>query len=246
MKIECVYVQSENGVPTDEAFHKAWLGFSKRNLPCRLVTQQQIESGELAFAKTTLVVGGIRTVERAMSQIGMPVPTANNLPEELSTYFGRAIERTTLGAIRTTWESGGGKQCFVKPLNTNKGFPAMALFDVDDLQSIANLPDDYAVLVSEYVLFESEWRVFVCDYEIVGLSHYQGDPFRFPNAETVKSAITEFNSAPRAYGIDFGILSTGETVLIECNDGYSLGSYSLNAVDYSRLLESRWMELAGC
>ena len=100
------------------------------------------------------------------------------------------------------------------------------------------------VVVSEYVLFDSEWRVFVVNGEIIGLSHYQGDHFVYPDSTTIKSAISEFKSAPAGYGIDFGVLSNGQTVLVEANDGYSLGSYSLNSVDYTRLLEARWAELA--
>ena len=76
------------------------------------------------------------------------------------------------------------------------------------------------------------------------MSHYQGNCFRYPNADKIRAAIDAFKSAPAAYGIDFGVLSNGDTVLVEANDGYSLGSYRLNSVDYSRLLEARWAELA--
>jgi hypothetical protein len=76
------------------------------------------------------------------------------------------------------------------------------------------------------------------------MSHYQGDCFVYPDAEVIRSAIRDYASAPAGYGIDFGVLDSGATVLVEANDGYSLGSYSLNSVDYSRLLEARWLELA--
>jgi len=244
MKIESVFVQSENGVPTDEAFHKAYHGFNKRRIKCELVEAQRIEDGSLPLSKTSLVAGGLRTVESAMEQIGMKVPTANNLPDELKKYFGRTIEKTTLGVIRERWNSGTPEPCFIKPLTQNKGFPGIALFNLDDLKTLNNLPGDVGVIVSEYVLFDSEWRIFVCNEEIVGISHYQGDWFCFPDKSTIESAIRDFKSAPAGYGIDFGVLSSGQTVIVESNDGYSLGAYSLNSVDYSRLLEARWLELA--
>ena len=174
----------------------------------------------------------------------MKSPIANNLPDELSGYFGRSILKTTLGEVRKKWNSGKCQSCFLKPLDQNKLFPAIALFDPDDLASLSSHSGDTRVIVSDYVLFESEWRVFVIDREIIDMSHYQGDCFSYPDASTIKSAIGDFYSAPAGYGIDFGVLVSGETVLVEANDGYSLGSYSLNSVDYSRLLEARWAELA--
>ena len=244
MEIEHVYVQAVEGSPEDEAFHKAWHGFRKRGIACSLVDATVIENGGLPLTRSTIVAGGIPTVESAMRQIGMPVPTANNLPDELSQYFGRTVTKTTLGNVRSEWQQTNPEKCLLKPLNRNKQFPAIALFDLDDLLVLEAHSDSTEVVVSEYVLFESEWRAFVVNREIIGLSHYQGDCFVFPNPAIVKSAIGDFSNAPAGYGIDFGILSNGETVLIEANDGYSLGSYSLNSVDYSRLIEARWAELA--
>ncbi len=33
--------------------------------------------------------------------------------------------------------------------------------------------------------------------------------------------------------------------MIEVNDGFSLGGYGLNALDYAKLLSARWCELVG-
>ena len=241
MELERIFVQATDGVPDDEAFFKAWHGFRKRRVPCDLVSAKELESGSLPLTRSTLVAGGIRTVEAAIKQIGMKTPVANNLPEELSTWFGRKVHRTTLGNFRKQWDA---TSCFVKPLDKNKLFPAIAMFDRDDLTTLDAVDENVRVLVSEYVLFESEWRVFVIRGEIIGMSHYQGDCFRYPDAATVKAAIAAFRSAPAAYGIDFGVLSNGKTVLVEANDGYSLGSCSLNSVDYTQMLEARWAELA--
>lgn len=37
----------------------------------------------------------------------------------------------------------------------------------------------------------------------------------------------------------------GRTLLIEVNDGYSLGCYGLFYIDYAKLLAARWAELTG-
>ena len=52
------------------------------------------------------------------------------------------------------------------------------------------------------------------------------------------------DTAPAGYGIDFGITDDGKTLLVEVNDGHSLGNYNLRPVEYAKLLEARWDELA--
>lgn len=49
--------------------------------------------------------------------------------------------------------------------------------------------------------------------------------------------------APAAYGIDFGVLASGETALVEANEGFSLGAYQIESSLYTELLFTRWQEL---
>ena len=50
---------------------------------------------------------------------------------------------------------------------------------------------------------------------------------------------------PEGFAMDFGVTDDGRTLLIEVNDGYSLGTYGLEATLYARLLSARWAELNG-
>jgi hypothetical protein len=62
----------------------------------------------------------------------------------------------------------------------------------------------------------------------------------------VRDAVAAYQSsgvAPAGYGIDFGVLSTGETALVEVNEGYGLGSYGLDDAAYADLIIARWCEL---
>lgn len=64
----------------------------------------------------------------------------------------------------------------------------------------------------------------------------------------VEQALSEHRrsgEAPAAYGIDFGVLSSGETALVEANDGYALGAYKIESAPYAELLFARWAELVG-
>ena len=246
-KIRQVYVQSRDGVPSDEAFFKAWDGFTKRRVPCQLFEPDQFEQGRLSLARDTLVAGAIRVVESALAKVGGKVPTADNLPECLAKYRGRRVWRSTWGELRIRFgKDGPPAPLFVKPYRRNKAFPSIALYNAEDMSSAEAMPDSHEVLVSEYVLFDSEWRCFVCRGQVLDLCHYLGDAFRFPDPEIIQSAIDDFGGdAPAGYGIDFGVLSDGRTVLVEVNDGYSLGSYGLNSVEYSELIEARWLQLVG-
>jgi ATP-grasp domain, R2K clade family 2 len=247
VKIRRVYVQARDRVPSDEAFFKAWDGFRKRGVPCEVFDPEQLHRGVLPLARDTLVAGGLRVVEAALAALGVVVPEADNLPACLARYRGRKVWASTWGELRARYgEAGPPEPLFVKPLRRNKGFPALALYDADDLATAAHLPDDLEVLAAEYVVFASEWRCYVCGGQILELCHYQGDPFVYPDPQVIKGAVADYGRlAPAGYGIDFGVLTDGQTVLVEVNDGYALGSYGLNAVEYAELLEARWVQLAG-
>jgi hypothetical protein len=245
VKIKKAYIQAEHGVPSDEAFSKAWHGFRKRGIPCELFDSEQIYQRQLPLARDTLVAGGLRVVEGAFRAIDVEVPVADNLPACLARYLGRKVWTSTWGELRRQYaKNGPSEPLFVKPLRQNKGFPAIAVFDAADISATSHLADSQEVLVAEYVVFESEWRCYVCHGQVLELCHYQGEPFCYPDAKVIQNAITDFGRlAPAGYGIDFGVLTDGRTVLVEVNDGYSLGSYGLNSVEYSELLEARWVQL---
>ena len=48
---------------------------------------------------------------------------------------------------------------------------------------------------------------------------------------------------PSSYALDVGVLSTGETALVEVNDAYGIGAYGIAAEHYYTFLKARWDEL---
>jgi hypothetical protein len=247
VKIKLAYIQAQNGIPAAESFYRAWDGFRKRGVRCELFEPKQLEQGTLPLARDTLVAGGVPVVEAALAALGIAVPVADNLPACLTKYRGRKVWSATWGELRTQYaKKGPPEPLWVKPLRRNKGFPSVAVYDADDMPDAERLPDTHEVLVSEYVTFVSEWRCFVRGGQILDLCRYHGDVFRYPDPQVIKDAIADYSRiAPAAYGIDFGVLTTGRTVLVEVNEGYSLNPYGLEAMEYSELLEARWVQLAG-
>jgi ATP-grasp domain, R2K clade family 2 len=72
---------------------------------------------------------------------------------------------------------------------------------------------------------------------------YQGDWRLTCDPQIIEAAVTAYSSAPAGYAIDFGVTATGETLMIEVNDGYALGNYGLPPIYYTQLLSARWSEL---
>lgn len=93
--------------------------------------------------------------------------------------------------------------------------------------------------------FVSEYRCFVKYGEILDVRRYRGDWSKAPSREVVERAIAAYASAPAGYAADFGVTSDGRTLLVEVNDGYSLGPYGLWPELYAQLLSARWAQMVG-
>ena len=133
---------------------------------------------------------------------------------------------------------------FVKPNGRAKEFISGVLTSLSTKELLLNdVPDDEECFVSDIVDFVSEYRGYVIKGKLEGIKHYLGDFRVFPDMKIVDSAVKDYISAPAGYSIDFGVTSDGRTLLIECNDGWSLGNYGLESKLYCKLLTSRWLEI---
>jgi hypothetical protein len=236
-----VYVHANaEGIPFASTSYAAWDGFTKLGYDVRLYQSDELES--LPLARDVIVVGGIGLVRGALVQIGAVLPEEINIPEALLAYAGRRVWTTTLEIARKpeSWP------IFVKPLREAKLFTGHVIRDWPDLIASAACDSNLPVLAQEPVSFISEWRVYVRYGQILGAGAYKDDPLVFPDARVVRAAIAEYeaDAAPAGYGIDFGITDDGRTLLVEVNDGHSLGNYNLRPVEYAKLLQARWDEMA--
>ncbi|MDY7014869.1 MAG: ATP-grasp domain-containing protein [Cyanobacteriota bacterium] len=81
---------------------------------------------------------------------------------------------------------------------------------------------------------------------IVGIHRYSGAPSAKVDEFVVEDAVCCLDKAGESvagYSLDFGVLETGETALVEMNDGFSLGNYGLADGKYTDLILARWKEL---
>lgn len=238
------FVQCENGQFSNISHLTAFLGLREFGYEIQLFSWDELDT--LPITRDTLVAGGIPAVVKALSRLDIEVPFLPAIPDSLHTFAGRKVWHSTLGEIRTHFTGGQPKPVFFKPVPTDrKLFNGTVAKVFRDLILTAAHPADLPVFCSELVSFVSEYRVFVLQREIIGCKHYKGDYRIAPDFGVIDAAVAAFEGCPAAYGIDFGITKDGKTLLVEVNDGYSLGCYGLGETRYARMLEVRWRELTG-
>ncbi|WP_296701025.1 ATP-grasp domain-containing protein, partial [Thiocapsa sp. UBA6158] len=98
-----------------------------------------------------------------------------------------------------------------------------------------------------------EWRCYVAGGRLLWRERYDhdgADDAPDPDSTTIDGMIAahEADEAPPAgYALDVGVLSDGETALVEVNDGYALGYYGrvtpARACAYLGLLAARYVQM---
>lgn len=200
----------------------------------------------LSFADETLVAGGVGTVREAINRANRPQPEMLDLPDCLQPWIGRKFWISTLNEVRQPFEKEEETgPVHVKPLREHKKFKGTVFKKFSDLIPSAAVDGETEVLVQEVVEFVSEWRAYLFRGRIRFVANYLGDPLVFPDVSRMQAALGAFENCPVACGMDWGITSTGETLLVEVNDGYALGNYGLDGYVYTAMIEARWREIMG-
>lgn len=237
-----VVVQKERGEFVNANGFTAWKGFDERGMDAAFADWAAMDAGEVPADLGTIVVGSVAFVRRALGRLGIDPPPLD-YPPSLARYLGREVRPTTWAEVRRGVDGPGGP-VFVKPRGDDKAFAGYVVSAFRDLIPTAKFPGETPLWASDPVAFASEWRYFVKQGEVIGVGWYKGDPLRHPDPAAVRAAVADFApDAPAAYGLDVGVTEAGATLLVECNDGFSLGCYGLPPLAYSRFLEERWREL---
>jgi hypothetical protein len=235
-----IYIQSLNNFPIADWAVSAYLGW--KELGTDIIFFEDIE--EVPASKWHIVVADIESTNAYFKRLGLPPKMSLNIPKSIEKYAGRQIIRTTMGEYKKTYNVPYMYPIFMKPDGLSKEFIGGVLESEESFKlHMADKPDETPILLSEVVKFVSEYRGYVCEGKLLGIYFYMGDFRVFPDMTVIDSAIAEYEDAPAGYSIDFGITDDGRTLLIECNDGWSLGNYGLEPSKYCRLLGRRWHEL---
>lgn len=214
-------------------------------LPVTLFTPKRLQRRQLALSPHALVFGDMDCMHSAMRQLRIPIPDPSSYPDALTRYLHRKVWRDTLGGVRARIED-GGRAIFVKPATRAKRFTGRVFAAPQDFYDTEGASDREPVWCADVVDWASEHRVYVNGGVIVAIDPYAGDEGAALDLDIVRQAVADFEAsgaAPAAYGVDFGRLNTGETALVEANDGYGLGAYAIESTAYAELVFARWRQL---
>lgn len=243
-----VYIHAPEGFPVDDWALWAYMGW--KNMGTDIIFFDDIE--EVPASKWNIVVGSIEQTNSYFKRLGIPPKMSLNIPTCIERYAGRKITRMKMGEFRKSLEEGRTNYpFFIKPDGLSKQFLGGIVSKKEIIDMFfTDVQDDVPILASEIVNFVSEYRCYIIEGQIVGINFYLGDFRVFPDMTVIDAAVAEYSSesveyggAPAGYAMDFGVTDDGRTLLIECNDGWSLGNYGLEPSKYCRLLGRRWHEL---
>ncbi|MCR5528409.1 MAG: ATP-grasp domain-containing protein [Saccharofermentans sp.] len=229
----------------------AMYGF--RELGAEIIPYHSISEIIDQVTEEDIVVDGIFQSEMIFGKFGIKEPNIPYYPSALKEFLGRKIWTDKINSIasdKDKWSAG----YFVKPVQ-EKAFTGKIISSLSDLIGCGNEHEDFDVFVSEPIDILAEWRCFILYDRIIdvrlygGLSGAEYDGFMYHYDSDVLSKIMEafitWEERPAACSIDICYTRDGRTLLVECNDAYSLGSYGLHGIFYARMISARWSQLLG-
>jgi len=209
---------------------------------------KQISRGNIDFDSSTLVAGNVPFMMHAMRLFRIPVPEHVPYPKILSPWLGRSVwQENTLHVLLSKIDK-TGIPLFIKPSKGWKNFTGFVVTGSHD-SNLYGIKKKQPVWVSDHVNIVSEWRTYVVHGNIAGtyFANFGGDKNVKPDLSEIKEAIDIMISDKNAlsgFAIDFGVTREGKTILIEVNDGFSVGAYdNISAKNYWDMTRARWDEL---
>lgn len=216
---------------------------STLGIPTFGMTWKPFSRGRFLPQRGDVVAGSVKFVRAALKALGKEPPTQNPYPDAMRPWLRRKVWPVASLGRALDQEL----PVFVRPANRWKRFTGFVAESHSPPQ-VYGVSRREPVWCSEVVRFVSEWRCYVVANELrhIGFAKYGGDRGRRPNEHVIAHAISAFKPfAPSAYAVDFGVLDSGTTALIELNDGFSVGAYDgVTAEVYWDLIATRWRELA--
>lgn len=198
------------------------------------------DANEIPLNPYNIVIGSVEACEKYLKNMGLEIPQPIDMLK-LAAVSGRRFKVESKSKFLEYYEM---YPYFIKPHDKHKAFPAFAAKDRGDVLMYANDFDGY-FLISNVLDIVSEYRFYINKKRIIGAKHYLGDVLFFPDPDFIKTAV-EYSTEilPHlSYSLDFGVLRTGETVLIEAQDGWAIGNYGLEPYDYFKFVKDRWLQI---
>ena len=206
------------------------------------ITRKPFTRGRFRPADGDVVAGSVKFVRDALAARGRQLPQQNPYPDELDAFLHRRVWKVeSLGQALLNQTP-----VFVRPAKRWKLFTGFVAYSLSPAE-VYGVSRREPVWCADVVTFRSEWRCYVVnrDVRFIGLTPHGGGRNYPIDHGVVRDAVAAYDG-PSAYAIDFGVLDTGQTALIEANDGFSVGAYDdVPAEVYWDMTATRWKELSG-
>lgn len=260
-----IYIQKWNKEFPQDIMFSAFMGFDYERLRDEKVKINFFEDIETVptrkdeYGHQPLVIGFIEDTIRYFEKCGVSELkyTASSIPDALNSYryLLRGTNVMTLGDFKYKDDR---LPIFVKPYTKLKKFASGLIKEKSSRKELFHkneageiLDDNMYVLTSDPIDILSEYRCFIKEGKLMGIRHYQGDFTIFPNINMIKEMVETYQpTAPVAYSLDVGVIDRNyginaplDTVLIECQDMWSIGPYGLDPLIYISMLKKRWFEI---
>lgn len=201
----------------------------------------QVADGEdFEIEDDNVFLGGIQFIHQSLKRLQITIPEPLDYPDDLKSFLGREIWESTINEVANQPDKWN---VFVKPKESLKKFTGRFIKNTNDLIGCGDISSNTPIWVSEPKDFIAEWRVFIRYGIVVGVRMYKGDWRAQYDYKIIENAVSAYANAPNGYALDFGLTKDGEFLLVEANDGFSLGNYGLFYIDYAKLLSARWSQL---
>lgn len=224
------FVRTKNGNFPDINYYLAAEGFETLGYNVTLFESDDISQ----IVIDSPVFAGHSRFRKILEKLGINY-SFDCYPGELNQLYGREIRKSTLAASKKEF----GK--FIKPV-LQKQFAGLVP-NAANLPLLNFMPQNAEVYVSDIINIVSEFRVYVCSGEVVAVKHYRKAWDKIPDKSFIENAIKQYTTCPVAYGIDFAVTDTNDTVVLEVNDACNLGNYGLDSALYAEMIASRWKEI---
>jgi hypothetical protein len=248
-------LMANDGFPRDKDMLDLYTGFQEYGYDIKFYTVLDVAAGNIKVNREDILCGTINVCRIVWNQMGIKEPVVEDYPEALRPFLRRSLHKSTIRQFKKLLiendENGFVVDYFIKPLKA-KLFTGDVFGSLSSLEKIGgfSLSNSTEIYISTPINFLSEYRVYVNNGKILGMKHYYGDWELFPHVPDVKYMVSLVkDKMPVSFSVDVGVTRHVEgilqTTLVECNDGYALGNYGLDAKDYATLIRDRWWEITG-
>lgn len=241
-------LSDSKGIPFDSNMYSLMDGFEDLGEEVKFYTTKDIFLENFKISKDDIFLGYCDTSRTIFRKLGVPNPASMDYLPCLDKFLHRNLQQTTIGDVLKTVESGNYfDPFFIKPANIQKLFTGKVCSKPLDIVRLNDFDKNTLVWVSSLVEFKTEFRCYVNHWNIINCIRYTGDYRLSPNWKTVDTMMETLKNEkmPVTFCLDIGVLSTGETALVEINDGFAFGNYGLAPRIYASIMKDRWYEIVG-